>query len=132
MSYRGINSVHMIGRLAKDADLTKTTTGKTYTRFSLAVANGNEDAADFFNWEAWGSTAEFIAQYAHKGDTLYASGYCRMITYDAEGETKRFETKVVDRVEIIKRKANSAETGGNVANTAEFNAVVNESEELPF
>ncbi len=127
MAYRGINQVIMIGRLGKDIEIQKTSTGKSVARFTVAVKNGNENNVDWFNWEAWESLAEFLASYTHKGDIIYLQGHAKMEQWDSDGITKRMQKQIAERVELFNWSANRSETGGNEANTE-----INESEELPF
>lgn len=131
-SFRGINSVHMIGRLGKDVELKKTQNGKSFCRFSVAVENGN-DGSDWFTWTAWNKQAEYIAQYAKKGYSLYLQGYARMEQWDEDGITKRLQAQTVERVEIISRPQNPSQNGLNVGSDEEYDtSLVNESEDLPF
>src|SRR5262245_30005278 len=70
--YGMINRVVLVGRLTRDPELRTTTTGKSVVDFSLAVTkrmkpqDGSPDA-DFFRVNAWGATAEYVANYLTKG-----------------------------------------------------------------
>ena len=77
-----INSVVLVGRLTKDVELRKTQSGLSVASFTVACdrrlsqaqKNNNEQSADFINCVAWRGSADFLGNYAHKGDTVGVEG----------------------------------------------------------
>lgn len=66
-----MNKTLLIGRLTHTAELSKTTTDKSYTRITLAVnrrfknENGEREA-DFISVVFWGKSAETLTSYSKK------------------------------------------------------------------
>ena len=88
-----MNSVCLIGRLTKDIELSKTTTGKTVTRFNLAVRRTNE-VTDFISCEAWEKTAQFLNQYTSKGTQIGINGSIQVDTFQTRDGKTAYVTKV--------------------------------------
>lgn len=109
-----MNRVFLSGRLTADAELKTATSGKSYSRFSLAVDRFGKDAgADFINCTAFGRTAEIISQYTHKGDKLVAAGRIQTGSYERDGRKAYTFDVVVDEVELPpKRKEEPKQDDG--------------------
>ena len=62
-----MNSVQLLGRLARDPEVRYTDGGATIASFTLAVdrrfKQENGETADFISCKAFGKTAEFIEKY---------------------------------------------------------------------
>ena len=66
--------VVLLGRLTRDLETKQTASGLTITTGSIAVnerrkdpSGGLVDDASFFDWTAFGKTAETLAQFFRKG-----------------------------------------------------------------
>ena len=100
-----INSVVLVGRLTKDIELRKTQSGLSVASFTIACdrrlsqerKNNNEQSADFINCVAWRGSADFLGNYAHKGDTVGVEGRLQTRSYDRDGQ----------RVYVVEVLANS-------------------------
>lgn len=100
-----INSVVLVGRLTKDIELRKTQSGLSVASFTVACdrrlsqaqKNNNEQSADFINCVAWRGSADFLGNYAHKGDTVGVEGRLQTRSYDRDGQ----------RVYVVEVLANS-------------------------
>ena len=68
------NKVILVGRLTRDIELRKTTSGKTVTSFSMAIQEST-DKAIFVNCTAWEGSAELLAQYCKKGSQIAVEGH---------------------------------------------------------
>ena len=79
-----LNKTILVGRLTADPELKTTTSGTTFTSFSLALNRG-EGKADFFTIVAWRNTAEFICKYFHKGDGICIDGHLASRQYEKDG-----------------------------------------------
>lgn len=112
-----MNKVMLIGRLARDPELRYTQSGSAVTSFTLAVsrrfANQNgEREADFINCVAWQKSAEFVANYFKKGQSMAVEGRLQVRSYDGNDGQKRYVTEVVvDQVEFVGSK-NDNNNGG--------------------
>jgi single-strand DNA-binding protein len=77
-----VNKVILIGHLGNDPALNKLQSGDSATSFSIATTEKypNKQTGEmientiWFNCEAYGKTAEVIAQYVKKGHKLYVEG----------------------------------------------------------
>lgn len=69
-----LNVVAVMGRMVADPELRQTNRGKSVCSFRIAVNNGKDNPAFFFDVVAWEHTAEFISRYFHKGDMIALSG----------------------------------------------------------
>lgn len=92
-----MNKVFFTGRLAADAELRTTTSGKSVTTFSLAVNDGfgGKQKAYFFNVVVWGKGAEAVANYTHKGSKVAVTGKLTSRSYDDKNGNKRTAIEVV-------------------------------------
>jgi len=102
-----LNVVVMTGRLTKDPEIAYTGGGTAYAKFGLAVNvyNGTENVANFFNWTAWGKSAEFVSNYTAKGDLLAVEGNARQNTYtDKNGANRSSIDFSVSRVSLLRKK----------------------------
>ncbi len=81
-----INSVTILGRLTKDPDLRKTESNKSYLQFSLACDdhNSKNDHTDFINCVVWNQGADYLSQYAHKGDVIGCTGKISTRSYEGK------------------------------------------------
>lgn len=95
-----INLAIISGNLTKDAEIKtyKKNDGsqEKYAKFDIACNQGN--ATSFVPCVAYGSTAEYIAKYYHRGDELCISGRISYQSYTDKNNVKRMAlTLMVDR-----------------------------------
>jgi single-strand DNA-binding protein len=100
-----MNSVIMIGRLARDPELRFVAgSGKAVANFSIAVDRpfSKEKQADFFRVVVWGKPAENCANYLAKGRKVAVKGYLTSRSYEAANGEKKYVTEIVaDNVEFL-------------------------------
>lgn len=105
-----LNNVCMNGRLVKDCTLTQV--GKSdsvKTTFTLAVNREYKDKegntpCDFLDCEVWNAGANFLENYARKGDMLSVSGSLRKDTWkDKNGNYQSRTYVMVNTVNIVAR-----------------------------
>lgn len=132
-----MNSVQLIGRLARDPEVRYTDGGVTIASFTLAVdrkfkQEGGE-TADFISCKAFGKTAEFIEKYFSKGKKLALNGRIQTGSYTNKENVKVYTTEViVENVEFVESKG--AEQNGSVSPKSDdfVNVPDGLEEELPF
>lgn len=86
-----MNSVNLIGRLTKDPELRTTSSGTTVLEASIAIneVRKGENVGMFFDFIAFGKTAELISTYVKKGEMLGISGKLTQSNYtDREGKNR--------------------------------------------
>ena len=113
-----MNSVVLIGRLARDPELSYTPSNQTAVcKFTIAVdrprRNGEDAGADFIRITVWGRQAETCDRYLSKGRQVAVSGRIQTGSYkNREGVTVYTTDVVADRVEFLGQGQ-----GGNNSNT---------------
>ncbi len=110
-----MNKVILVGNLTKDPELSTTSSGVPYCRFSLAVtrrfanAEGNRET-DFFNITVWRAQAENCHKYLHKGSKAGVIGSLQTRSYEDKDGNKKYVTDIIaDEVEFLSNKPSSSE-----------------------
>ena len=101
-----MNNVILMGRLTRDPELNRSSSGKAFVRFNIAI-NRIGEGTDFINCVAFGKTAEFIGEYFRKGRKILLNGKLQMSQYESEGKKVTTYVVVVDSVEFGESKASS-------------------------
>lgn len=119
-----MNSVILIGRLARDPELSYTPNTQTAVcRFTIAVdrpkRQGEDAGADFIRITVWGTQGETCDRYLSKGRQVAVHGRIQTGSYkDRNGETVYTTDVVADRVEFLGSAGgeNSSPNGRNQQN----------------
>lgn len=69
-----MNTLIIAGNVGKDAVTRNTQGGDKVTGFSVAVSNGRDKEATWFDCSFWGDRGEKVAQYITKGSKITVSG----------------------------------------------------------
>ena len=107
-----INRTVLVGRLTRDPELRKTTTGKSVVSFTVACNRrfGNQDQADFINCVAWENQADFLANYLNKGSLVGIEGRIQSRSYeDATGKRVYVQEVVVENLQSLESRAQRQE-----------------------
>lgn len=102
-----LNNVCMNGRLVKDCNLEQFGAESVKCRFTLAVNRDYKDRegnypCDFIDCEVWNAGANFLENYARKGDMLSVSGSLRKDTWKDNDDKWQSRTYVaVNSVNIV-------------------------------
>lgn len=95
-----MNSVQLLGNLARDAEVRYTQNGKSVANFTVAAsntyttANGEvKEMTSFVSCVAWGKLGE-ACEKLKKGDRVFVSGRWTTRSYEKNGE-KRYISEVV-------------------------------------
>jgi single-strand DNA-binding protein len=92
------NVVFLHGYVGRDPELKMTTSGKAFVRFSFATketwtvkeSKEKKSKTEWHQIVAWGSTAECIEKYVHKGQELNITGKIEYQEYpDPNDNTKK-------------------------------------------
>ncbi len=124
-----LNRVVLVGRLTKDPELTKTQSGLSVTRFTVAVNRkfSKNDEADFISCVAWRQTADFLSQYAKKGNIVAIEGRITTGSYDDSTTGKKVYTTdvTVDSAQLVGSRNQSDSTQSyQSSNTSGYQADV--------
>lgn len=115
-----MNVAILMGRLTRDPELKYTSNGKAYTTFTLAVQK-TKDEAEFIDCVAWEKTAENIAEYFRKGNSLSVN------SYEQNGEKRKFTRVLANSFEFVDSK-----NSGNSQNSNRNRYDSDEDESFPF
>lgn len=137
-----MNKVFLIGNLTRDPELSTTSSGVTYCRFSLAVsrrfttADGNRET-DFFNIFVWSRLAENCAKYLKKGSKAAISGSIQIRSYETPDGVKKYNTEIIaDDVEFLTSKSDMSDIPAQPVEKSEKRASISQlqavEEDLPF
>lgn len=96
-----MNSVQILGNLARDPEVRYTKTGKAVASFTIAATNIYTDSEGvakeqtaFINCVAWGKVGEQVGNYK-KGNRLFVEGRIQTRSYETQDSQKRYVTEVV-------------------------------------
>lgn len=111
-----INKVILVGRITRDPELRKTSSGISTVSFTLACnrrfssSQGGQEA-DFINCVAWRQSADFMANYVKKGSLLGVEGRIQTRNYKDQNDRTVYVTEVVcDSVQILESKRDTQAT----------------------
>lgn len=132
-----MNKVIEIGRLTKDPEITTSTSGTTFARFSIAVdrrfKKEGEPEADFFNCTAFGKTAEFISAWIKKGTKVAIVGRLQNNNYTNKEGQKVYDVRImVEEIEFAESKKEGQEKPQENQGADFLNVPDGLVEELPF
>lgn len=123
-----MNQVNLLGNICQDLEVKETSTGKKTLKFSIAIRRTKEES-DFINCTAWNKTAEMIAQYFKKGDSIAITGNIKTGTYEKDG-VKKYSTDIwIEKfyfVGVGKKKDENVESMGEVVESGDL------EDEFPF
>ena len=109
-----LNSVNIIGRLTRDADLKYTAGGMAVSNFSIAVnrrkKSGDQwvDEVSFFDVNFFGKAAETLKQYLLKGKQVGICGELRQDRWEKDGQTHSRVYIVANDLQLL-----GGNSGGN-------------------
>ncbi|MBQ6165264.1 MAG: single-stranded DNA-binding protein [Clostridia bacterium] len=117
-----LNSAIIMGRLTFDPELSTTSTGLSYTKFTVAVDRGyvkpgEQKKTDFIRCVAWRQQAEFITKYFRKGSMIAVQGSIQVRNYEDRNGIKREQAEIiVDNVSFCGSKSESGTSGAPMSN----------------
>lgn len=115
------NKVFLMGNLTRDPELRHTPSNQPVANIGLAInrryrtAGGeSREETTFVDCEAWGRTAETMAQYLQKGRPVFVEGRLKLDTWqDRDSGQNRSKLKVViDNFQFIDSKGGDGPSGG--------------------
>ena len=97
-----MNSVQLLGNLARDPELRFTKIGRAVATFTVAATNTYIDSATnetkeqtaFINCVAWGKLGEAVCNY-RKGNRLFVEGRIQTRSYENSDSQKKYVTEVI-------------------------------------
>lgn len=133
-----VNNVVLIGRLTKDVELRKTTSGNSVVSFTLAVnrdfVKEGQQETDFIQCQAWNKTAELMNEYLHKGSMIAVQGRISVREYDnPKTQSRQWITEViVNNIQFLEPKTQTQPKPKTVKAEQEQPIPDISSDDLPF
>ncbi|MGA1393154.1 MAG: single-stranded DNA-binding protein [Phycisphaerales bacterium] len=114
------NKVLLMGNLTRDVELKQTAGNQSVAEIGLAVnrrfkdRDGNDrEETTFVDCEAWGRTAEVMAQYLAKGRPVFVEGRLKLDSWQDQSGNKRSKMRVViENFQFIDSKGGGGNSGG--------------------
>ena len=110
-----LNSVNLIGRLTRDAELRYSSSGMGICKFSIATNRSVkkndkwQDEASFFDCAMFGKMAESLKQYLTKGQQVCISGELVQNRWEKDGKQMSRVEINVNHVQLIGGKSDKPE-----------------------
>ena len=130
-----MNSVQLLGNLARDPEVRYTQSGRAVATFTVAATNTYIDSTTnetkeqtaFVNCVAWGKLGEAVGNY-RKGNRLFVEGRIQNRSYEDSNGQKKYVTEVIAGF-VGLSALNDAATESNFDNFADDKA---NDENIPF
>ena len=97
-----MNTVQIMGNLARDPVIRATEAGRSVASFTVAVNRNytapqgeQKELTDWVNVTAWGPLAEAVGNQLKKGDRIFVEGRYSTRSYEAQDGSKRYITEVI-------------------------------------
>ena len=129
-----MNTIQITGRLTADPECKHTQSGVAVCSYTLAVKRPKvKDVTDFLPVVSWRQGAEYLCQYAHKGDMIAATGTLTARKWqDKDGNSRVSYEVQTDTVEILSPRKESKPTAVNVTRDDYEEVVGADDDDLPF
>ena len=130
-----LNNIVIMGRLTRDPELRRTSSGVAVASFTLACdrdykPQGGEKETDFIDCVIFGKFADTVATYFFKGSAAIVTGRLQIRNWeDKEGNKRRSAEILADHVYFGEGKKDRAET---YEPQGEFNEITDDDPNLPF
>ena len=102
-----VNKVFLLGNLTRDPEL-KQAGGSNVASFGIATnrkfttsSGEHREDTTFVDCEAWGKTAEVMAEHLHKGDPVHVEGRLKFNTWEHHGEKRSKLTVTVEQFTFV-------------------------------
>jgi single-strand DNA-binding protein len=108
------NRVILVGNLTRDPEIRYTQSGKSVTKFTLAVNNPrNKEETTFVDIVAWDRLGETCNSYLKKGGNTLVEGRLVIRSYeDKEGVKRKATEVVIDNMQMLGARRDNASAGG--------------------
>ena len=108
-----MNQIILVGRLAKDPEITETEEGKKFSSITLAVQRPfkNIDGiydTDFITCSLWNAIAENTTEYCKKGDVIGVKGRLQTNSFEDKEGNKKFSMDVIaEKITFLSSRTNN-------------------------
>ncbi|MEN0020436.1 MAG: single-stranded DNA-binding protein [Planctomycetota bacterium] len=114
------NKVLLMGNLTRDVEVRHTQGNQTVANIGLAVnrrfrmqSGENREEVTFVDCEAWGKTAEIMAQYLSKGRPVFVEGRLKLDQWEGRDGSKQSKLRVViENFQFVDSRGEGGPGGG--------------------
>lgn len=104
-----MNILIVSGNLTREPEMRKTLSGNSVANCTIAVTRSRktngEREADFIDFSTFGQSADYLCQYAHKGNKAELVGRLESRKYtDKQGNTRTIWEMIADQVTVYPNK----------------------------
>lgn len=125
MAGTDLNSVILIGRLTRDAELTYLQSGSAVANLSVAVNRNRKEGeqwiseVNYFDVSLFGKSAENLKQYLLKGKQIAVQGALKQDRWEKDGQKFSKIRIIANNVELLggRSDGNTGYAGGNGGNS---------------
>ncbi len=114
-----LNRVFLMGNLTRDVELRHVSGNQAVANIGLAVnrrwkspEGENREETTFVDCEAWGRTAEVMAQYLAKGRPVFIEGRLKLDQWEKEGQKFSKLRVVVESFQFVDSRGGEGGGGG--------------------
>ena len=129
-----MNNLTIAGNIGKDAELRTTQNGKDVASFTVAVSNGKNKDATWFDCSIWGDRAAKLQPYIRKGDKITVSGEVSAREHNGKAYLQLFVREVT--LQGVKRQddgyPDSTGTTGGTAYGRQIEPIDDLNDEIPW
>ena len=108
-----MNQIILIGRAGRDPETKFFESGSCVAKFTLAVSGfSRDDESEWFNIEAWGKTAQVVADYVKKGSQVAIVGSMKTEKWTdrTSGQERSRQIVKVGRLELLGSKRDTKQS----------------------
>lgn len=112
-----LNHITIMGRLTRDPELRRTSSGLAVANFAVAVdrdwpnKDTGEKETDFINCVAWRQVGEFVSKYFTKGSMIVVSGRLQIKKWTDRNGMNHYDAEIVaDDIYFGESKRNNSTT----------------------
>ena len=124
-----INSLTIVGRLTRDAELKYTNSGSAVTAMSIAVNRSRKDGdqwieeANFFDISLWGKRGESLNQYLQKGTRIAVTGELRQERWEQDGQKRSRVVIHANNIQLLggDKQQSTNQSGSNSNQSNSYN-----------
>lgn len=140
MAY-SLNKVQLIGNVGKDPELSYSTTGTAYSRFSLATTDSVKDKSgewvkktEWHNITIFGKVAETFSKLIKKGSKIFIEGKLTNSEYEKDGVKRSSYSILVSDMRDIVLLDGKREGGGSTGSSesSSHGSDSGSEDDLPF
>lgn len=101
-----MNKVILTGNLCRDIEVKKTQNGNSVVTNCVAVSRDRKEQdgtykSDFINIVVWSQAADYLGNYARKGDRVELIGRWNVRTYENNGGVQTVNECVVESIKVF-------------------------------